>query len=420
MNCQRQSRISRLTCAMRSLAVAFLFLGCAISGVSAQPPHKLLVVSVDGLDWRYLRNRDAMGLAIPNLRRLLRQGQVAQGVIGVFPTITWPSHTSLITGARPDQHGIMGNRRPQSQGGDYYWTSDLLHVPPLWQCAADHGLTTAAITWPVTVNNTITYDLPEYFKRRNGGSMDLDSIASKATPGLVEAITKMYPSFAQQWMDDRTRTQAVLYLLRIKRPHLILLHLVDLDSEAHDQGPFDKNANAILERSDELIGDMLKALPPDYDFALVSDHGFERVDNIANLPVLLGQAGITGDIRPMGGVAATGDDAVATYLRGMSAKHEQGIGREVPRAEILQYAPPLKDSVAVFEPMDHFLFGAGKTGPYLTPPQEKGDHGFWPTRFDYRSVFLLYGPGVKAGSLPEIQMIDIEAKLASLLGMTCH
>ncbi len=420
MNVRGGARLLRSAMGISALAIVLAFLGYACSAASTKPPRKLLVVSVDGLDWRYLRDRDAMGLAIPSLRRLLRRGQVAQGVIGVFPTITWPSHTSLITGARPDQHGIMGNRRPQSEGGDYYWTSDLLHVPTLWQCAADHGLTTASVTWPVTVNNTITYDLPEYFKRRNGGSMDLESIASKATPGLVEAITKMYPSFAQQWVDDRTRTQAVLYLLRTKRPDLILLHLVDLDSEAHDQGPFDQNANAILERSDELIGEMLNALPPDYDFALVSDHGFERIDNIANLPVLLSQAGIAGDIRPMGGVAATSDEAVAAYLRGLSAKHEQAIGREIPRAEIVQYAPFLKDSVAVFEPAEHFMFGGGKSGPYLTPPQEKGNHGFWPTRFDYRSVFVLYGPDVKAGSLPEMQMVDIEARLAAPLGLTCH
>ena len=54
----------------------------------------LLVLSVDGLDWRYLRDADRLGLKIPNLRRLMAEGEVAQGVIGVYPTVTWPSHTS--------------------------------------------------------------------------------------------------------------------------------------------------------------------------------------------------------------------------------------------------------------------------------------------------------------------------------------
>lgn len=98
------------------------------------------------MDWRYLRDRDATGERIPNLRKLLAGGQVADGVTGVWPTITWPSHTTLITGVRPDQHGILGNRQPPSEGGDYYWSAHLLKVPSLLNCAADHGLTTAAIT----------------------------------------------------------------------------------------------------------------------------------------------------------------------------------------------------------------------------------------------------------------------------------
>ena len=57
----------------------------------AAAPQKLLVLSVDGLDWRYLRDRDALGLAIPNLRRLLARSQVADGVTGVWPTVTWPA-----------------------------------------------------------------------------------------------------------------------------------------------------------------------------------------------------------------------------------------------------------------------------------------------------------------------------------------
>jgi predicted AlkP superfamily pyrophosphatase or phosphodiesterase len=128
-------------------------------------PHKLIVVLVDGLDWRYLRDRDRMGLSIPNLRRLMDRGAVAQGIVGVPPTVTWPSHPSIVTGVRPDQHVILGNRRPASEGGDYY-----------------------------------------------------------------------------------TRTLPALYLLRDKQPDLLLVHLVDLDAEQHERGPFEMNSNAMLER----------------------------------------------------------------------------------------------------------------------------------------------------------------------------
>jgi predicted AlkP superfamily pyrophosphatase or phosphodiesterase len=403
------------------LLLAAAVLGAALSGsAAAQPRHKLLIVSVDGLDWRYLRDKQALGLKIPYLTRLMAEGAVAQGVIGVWPTITWPSHTSIITGARPDQHGILGNQRPKSEGGDYYWTVDFLKAPTLWGCARQQGLTTASITWPVTTDAPITWNIPEYFKRRNGGSMDLASAQTKATPGLVDGITRMFPSFPQQWLDDRTRTQAVLYLLKDKRPDLILVHLVDLDSEAHDQGPFDTNANAILERTDELIGDMAAALPKDYDLVITSDHGFERLDRIANLAALMAKDGVKGELQPMGGIVTTQDPSVAAWLRAQSNRPDGDIGREIPHDELAAYAPKLADVVAAFEPADHVMFGRGDAaGAEHAAPREKGEHGFWPLRRDYRSVFIAYGPGVPPGALPELQMVDLKDRLAALLGITC-
>jgi predicted AlkP superfamily pyrophosphatase or phosphodiesterase len=386
--------------------------------VAATEHHKLLVLSVDGLDWRYVRDRDQLGLRIPHLRRMLREGRYAQGVIGVWPTITWPSHTSLITGVRPDQHGILGNRRPKSQGGDYYWTVDFLKAPTLWQAAGQHGLTTASVTWPVTVDASINFDLPEYFQRRNGGSMDLLSVAHKSTPGLVDEIARAYPSFPQQWVDDRTRTQAALFLLKQKAPDLLLVHFVDLDSEEHDQGPFETNANAILERTDELIGEILLALPADYQLALVSDHGFERVDRTVNLSALLEKEKVAGAVRSMGGIVVTKDESVAKFLR--QAEHDPAnfIGREIPHEELVRYAPDLRDSVAAFEPADHVMFGPTKNAEFSGPPYEKGNHGFWPLRADYRSVFVLYGRGVQHAVEPEMQMLDIAGRLASCLGFS--
>ena len=395
------------------LLLLFLGLGFAVAG---PPAKKLLVVSVDGLDQRYLRDRDRLGLRIPNMRRLLNQGRYAQGVVGVYPTVTWPALTSLITGVRPDQHGILGNRRERQEGGDYYWTAGFLKAPTLWQAAHDRGWTTAAVTWPVTVGATITYNLPEYFQRRNGGGMDLESVAAKATPGLVEEIAGSYPSFPQQWVDDRTRTLAVLYLLQRKQPDLVLVHLVDLDSEEHDRGPFERNANAVLEATDELIGKILAVLPDGYNLALVSDHGFERVDKIANLPVLLAQNGINGELLSTGGIAATGDLNVAALLRQSANKPETGIGREIPHEELVQYAPQLSAMIAVFEPAEHVMFGAAAKGPYIVPPPEKGNHGFWPLRRDYRSVFVIFGPGIKPSVEPEIQMTSIAGRLSALLG----
>jgi predicted AlkP superfamily pyrophosphatase or phosphodiesterase len=272
----------------------------------------------------------------------------------------------------------------------------------------------------VTMNAKITWNLPEVFIRRNGGSMDLESVEKYGTPGLVAEISKAYPSFPQQWVDDRTRTLATLYLLKTKHPDLVLTHLVDLDSDAHDRGPYTSDADATLERTDALIGDILKALPKGYDFVLVSDHGFELLDHVANLKAEAAQAGITGDLKAMGGLVTTTDPKVADWLRAEAKKPGSDVGREVPHDELIQYAPDLGDAVAAFEPAAHVMFfGRDTSGPVHVAPPEKGEHGFWPMREDYRSIFMLSGSGIKPAALGQVQMLSLKDRLAGAMGLAC-
>lgn len=395
--------------------------GRAASASSAQTRQlrgrPLLVISVDGLDHRYLRDADKLGLKIPHLRRLMREGEWTDGVIGVFPTVTWPSHTSIITGVAPSAHGILGNRRPREEGGDYYWDAALLKVKTLWHAAREAGRKTAAITWPVTVNAAIDFNLPEYFQRRNGGAMDLQSIEAKATPGLVEKITKAFPSFPQEWLDDRTRTLATIYLLRDEKPDLILLHLVDLDAEAHHNGPFTRAANALVERTDELIGAMLQAAPPEMIVAVVSDHGFERADRVVDVNAALAKEGSTSRVNQASGLLTTKDAAVAAWLRQPTNATKYGVGREIPREELLEFAPHMADALAAFEPAAHHLFGASSTGELFARPAEAGVHGLWPLRNDYRAALIIWGKDIKPARKSQVSMLDIAPRLAALMGI---
>jgi predicted AlkP superfamily pyrophosphatase or phosphodiesterase len=384
------------------------------SAAQAQPAHKLLVLSVDGLDWRYLRDRDALGLKIPNIRHLLAMSQVADGVTGVWPTITWPSHTTMLTGARPDQHGILANASGPPDPALNYWSANKIKVPTLTQCLAAAGRTIAAVNWPVTVDAKINWNLPEVYTSRNGDSSDMDTVDRFGTPGLVAEIGRAYPSFPQQWLDDRSRALATIYLLKQKHPDLLLLHLAELDSAAHEEGPFVPHVNAVVERSDELIGDILKAMPKDTDLALVSDHGFERVDRIANLKVLAAADGVTGAMTIQGGLVTSIDPGAVAWLRRQLGKD---VGREVPPEELAHYAPHL--SGTAFEPAPHVMFGAATSGDAHTASKTKGNHGFWPTRPDYHSIFLLSGPDIKPGKLGTIDMVSLESRFAGVLGVSC-
>jgi predicted AlkP superfamily pyrophosphatase or phosphodiesterase len=375
-----------------------LLLSLALSLAAFAADRNVLVVSIDGLDHRYIRDADKLGLKIPNLRRITREGQWAErGVIGVVPTVTFPSHTTLVTGVAPDKHGIINNN--DSKTGERYWFSSSIKVPALWDAARAAGLRSGAVEWPVTVGAAIDFNFPEKFAARRGGNMDMAAHEEVSTPGFIDKVAAEYPSFNMAWVDDRVRTQAVLYLLRKEKVNLILVHLVDHDSEAHDHGPFTKRAVAALEFADECVGQMLGAMPKTWVLALVSDHGFERVDRHVSLK------GLGPLVQPASYAAVTADAATAAALR-----KTNGVGREIPAAEIAKFAPQWSGKT-VFEPALHVMFGETK----LAKPH--GEHGFWPMREDYRSVFALWGAGVKPGRLGEIEMTSIAARLAAVLGI---
>src|SRR5436309_10686201 len=71
-----------------------------------QTDRCVILVSVDGLAGFYLDDPKA---DLPTLRRLAREGARAEGLSCSFPTVTWPNHTTLVTGVPPVKHGVIGN-----------------------------------------------------------------------------------------------------------------------------------------------------------------------------------------------------------------------------------------------------------------------------------------------------------------------
>jgi predicted AlkP superfamily pyrophosphatase or phosphodiesterase len=250
--------------------------------------------------------------------------------------------------------------------------------------------------------------------------MDLEGVASQATPGLIAEITREYPSFPQQWVDDRVRTLATVYLLQKKKPDLLLVHLIDLDSDSHDRGPFEGESKATLERTDDLIRQMQAAAKPaGYRIVITSDHGFERIDRVVNIRARAAREGITGDLQIVGSLVVTKDAAVAAWLARLAGDKGSGVGRAVAREELLRFAPAMTEAVAAYEPPAHMTFGGAADGPLEAPPREKGEHGLWPGRPDYRSTYLLWGPGIAPAKLPQISMLDIKDRLAAAMALAC-
>ena len=126
------------------MAVSALLFVVAGSSIAAP----VLMISVDGLKPEYVLDADARGLRLPYLRSLISQGAYAEGVVGVWPTVTYPSHTTLVTGVSPAEHGILANLEfdPQHHFKEsWFWYAAQIRVPTLWQAAHAAGLSTASV-----------------------------------------------------------------------------------------------------------------------------------------------------------------------------------------------------------------------------------------------------------------------------------
>src|ERR1700677_4023939 len=138
----------------RFLALPFAVLAVASFFAAAAHAAPVLMISIDGLKPEYITQADAHGMKLPYLRTLLAKGTYADGVVGIWPTITYPSHTTLITGVWPAEHGILNNQvfDPEHKlGGAWYWYADSIRVPTLWDVAHRAGMRTASVSWPVSV-----------------------------------------------------------------------------------------------------------------------------------------------------------------------------------------------------------------------------------------------------------------------------
>src|ERR1700755_340051 len=69
----------------------------------------VLMISIDGLRPADIWDADKRGLKVPNLRKLEAEGIYATGVRNALPTVTYPNHTTLLTGVWPARHGIANN-----------------------------------------------------------------------------------------------------------------------------------------------------------------------------------------------------------------------------------------------------------------------------------------------------------------------
>ena len=444
----------------RFVSFAFMVVAClAAVSLSASPQSApagpaVLLISIDGLHPGNVLEADRYGLKIPTLRRLLRQGAHATGVRGVLPTVTYPSHTTMLTGVWPLRHGIPTNVPfdPLNRNlGVWYWYAEDIKAPTLWDAARAGGYVVGSISWPVSVAAPgIDWNIPEYWRAMKSPE-EIKLVRSISTPGLFRDLEPVAGRYTNDLDDvipgDEARTRYAVAMIGQKRVRFLTIHMAGFDHVEHEAGPYSAEAFRVLEAIDGMVAEMeraMRAADPRAIVCIVSDHGFAATTKETHLNAALVEAGLIRLTPPRPSVPQTvadwdavawnsggstaimlqngADRAVATkveqLLRRLAADPENGIAAILDPAQVAQMGgTPGPAFVVDFRP--GYAAGGALTGPIVRDRKTTGGaHGYAPTHPELLASFMIAGPGIAAGKdLGEIDMRAIAPTLAQVMGV---
>jgi predicted AlkP superfamily pyrophosphatase or phosphodiesterase len=426
-------------------ALGFAALGACGSvpphgGAPGAPPDagRVVVISVDGLMPDAYLDPDAHGLAIPTLRSLVARGAAAR-VHGVMPTVTYPSHTTMVTGVPPRVHGIINNKPVDPLGKNldgWFWYAQDIAVPTLYQAVEAQHRSAALIVWPVTVGARASVVVPEYW--RAGGGDDQKLLRALSTPGLLDEVERVDPALWQSLtppdIKDRAQFAIARHVLATRHPDLMLVHAFALDDAQHDHGPWSPEATATIEAVDREIGALLGDLErsPDWPHTtllVVSDHGFAPVDHEIRLGALFVKHGLI-RLDPDGVPTAAGvavvasggtafvhvlDPARRAEVDAALAEIADHIAGRIEHAELVALgADPHASFALVAAPGRGF--SDRRTGDIVVTVA-RGTHGWPPSDPAMASSFIAFGPRIPHLTLGTIDMLAIAPTIARWLGV---
>ncbi|MGP8173850.1 MAG: alkaline phosphatase family protein [Terracidiphilus sp.] len=435
----------------------FLLIVVAVPSGLAAP---VLMISIDGLKPEYVTEADARGMKIQYLRTLVRDGAYAEGVVGVWPTVTYPSHTTLLTGVSPAEHGIYNNLEfdpGQNFGRAWYWYAPEIRVPTLWQVAHNAGLRTASVGWPVSVGATdVDWLIPEYWRASSPSSAlnpsDRELMAALSRPGTL--LKQLQPTLGPYMMGndtsidgDEIKTRYSVEILRKQKPAFMTIHLSSLDETEHEFGPFSAQANQDLEAIDGMVSRLAAAAlasDPATVVVVVSDHGFVTLTHTVNLYIPFLEAGlIQATVNPAtkapaisswkaqpwlaGGMAAImlhdandhqTEEQVRELLQKLAADENNGIAAVLDRNAIKKCGG-FPDAAFLVVLKSGYTTGSGTSGSLVNAtPSERGGHGFSPEFPEMRASFFMSGAGIAHHrDLGVIDMRQIAPTVAKILNL---
>ena len=362
----------------------------------------LILISLDGWRWDYFDRA-----RVPRLRALAKMGVRSEGLIPPFPSKTFPSHYSIVTGLYPEHHGIVSNNMIDDAIGEPF----LMSAPtakdsrwwggePLWVTAEKQGQIAASMFWP-------------------GSEVEIGG----ERPTHWRAYDHALP--------HRDRIQQVLSWLRLPeqvRPSFITLYFSEVDRARHSSGPESTEileTAAALDRDLGLLMDGVNdlALGSRVHYVIVSDHGMSQtsmrrviiLDDYIDVSTvdLIDSSPVVG-LRPRIGT-------VEDVYRALKDKHPSlTVYRRADVPAELHYNAHPRISPVIGIAADGWTIATRRQIAewQANGRQLGGNHGYDPRLRSMHGLFIAAGPQFRQGAtIPPLENIHLYEMMARVLGL---
>jgi predicted AlkP superfamily pyrophosphatase or phosphodiesterase len=241
----------------RVYALAGLLALQAATAWAAPPAQHVFIISIDGGKPAAIHQSQ-----MPTLERLAAEGACTWNAHTIFPSLTLPSHTSMLTGVGPEKHHILWNKWKPEAG--------VVQTPTIFAEASRRGFSTAMFVGK------------EKFRHlRQPGTVDeFDFDEAAAKPARRPLLNWLLPAKPKTVMAPVVAQRAADYILRHK-PNLCFIHFTDPDDAGHEFGwgsPQQLRALATVDAALETVLEAIQksGIQPESVIIVTADHGGHR------------------------------------------------------------------------------------------------------------------------------------------------
>ena len=413
--------------------------------------NKVLVYSCDAMvyeDILYLLQK-------PRFRALYERGSIVKRMRTIYPSVTYPCHTTMSTGCYPDKHGVVNNMKFQpgvQKDIPWEWFADAIKCPDIFTAAKKAGRTTAAVFWPVTGNHPdIDYLVDEYWPQSPEDTKEACFLRSGTTRELYGACVAPYlenVKIRTHPATDEFLVNSVCSIIERYQPDLMMLHTGDVDHYRHKTGLFTEMVTRGLDDTERWLDQIIQATKragvfEQTNFFLVSDHGQLEIVRSIKPNVMFARHGLiqtdeagrlvdwqaychstalSAQIRLRTPEDRTLWEKVYRLLLDMREEGVYGISEVYTAEEIEEKEHLTGDFSFVIETDGYTSFSEDWNGPLVQPLDitdyrfGRATHGHNPDKGP-QPTFFAFGPDIRAGvELERRPTVDEAPTYAKILG----